>query len=133
MFADDCREGSIAVVELDVEIKKGWHINSSTPSLPYLIATTVTVPTGQAASVDRVNYPPGREISLGFVGKAISVYEGRLVLTVTLKAATGSGAGGVSTVRGAVTYQACNDTSCMPPSQSAFEIPIQIGAAKPQG
>lgn len=123
----------MAVVDLDVEIKEGWHINSSTPSLPYLIATTVMVPTGQAASVHKVEYPPGREVSLGFAGKPISVYEGRLVLTVTMKAAAGSVAGGVSIVRGAVTYQACNDTSCMPPSQSVFEIPIQLDASTSPG
>jgi len=117
-----------AIVELEVAIKEGWHINSASPGLAYLIPTSVTVPAGQAVTLDKVGYPPGKEVTLGFAGKPISVYEGKLVLTLSMKPTTSPGAAGpATTVRGALTYQACNDTACMQPSQAAFEIPMEMG------
>jgi thiol:disulfide interchange protein DsbD len=102
--------GGKAVVEMT--IASGWHVQSHDPGDKFLIATTleVTPPAGQRAGA--VEYPTAVEKALGFAeGKKLRLYEGRVTLAAPLEG-TATDAG---PVRAKLRYQACDDTTCLPP------------------
>ncbi|HEY3175436.1 MAG TPA: DUF255 domain-containing protein [Candidatus Polarisedimenticolia bacterium] len=120
--------GGTALVEARIEIGKGWHINSARPTLPYLIPTVVGVQAGQPAEIETIEYPEGRMIQLGFAGKPISVYEERQTVRLTLRLDRELPPGPFK-ARCFVTYQACNDEACLPPTQASFEVSLTISPA----
>ncbi len=121
-----------AVVE--ATIAEGWHVNAHEPRDDFLIPTTVelTLPAGVKAGA--VQYPKPVERTLSFSeGKAMLLYEG----TVRFPAALEGAAGGAAPVRAKFRFQACNDTTCLPPKTLELEAerpaPAGAGAAVPGG
>src|SRR5678815_3227224 len=124
--------GGDTTLEIQADIKPGWHINSATPPLDYLIPTSVSLPAGADFSLVRIDYPEGRTVKLGFAGKPVSVYEGARSIRVTLRLAAETRPG-LLKASGSVTFQACNDESCLAPIQKSFEVDLQVAAPPPRG
>ncbi len=93
--------------EVRLAIEEGWHVNANPASLDYLAPTTV------AGTVRELVYPPGDRLRLSFEAQPLAVYSG----SVTLR---GELAGGAGRVR--LTYQACNDRSCLPPVERDLDV-----------
>jgi hypothetical protein len=119
------RPGSSVDLEVQVEIKDGWHVNSSSPTLDYLIPTRVTVADGAGARLQSVGYPEGRLVKLQFASDRLSVYEGRVTITPRLLLPREAPAGSLK-VPTRLTYQACSDKACLPPETVEFAIPIVV-------
>jgi len=115
--------GGTAQIEIRLDIPEGWHVNSSKPTLPYLIPTSVSLAPGGPVSLGGVDYPEGRMVTLGFAGKPISVYEGRQTIRLRVTVDPSAPAGPL-TVRGSVTSQACSQEACQLPSQKSFETVV---------
>ncbi len=120
--------GSTVSVDLRLDIQKGWHVNSASPTLKYLIPTSVSMEPGGLA-LATVQYPEGAMVSLGFAREPISVYEGLQVIRLRLAVGTGATPGRL-TQTGTLRYQACNDEACLPPAEMKFEVTLQIAAAR---
>jgi len=116
-------------VAVTVEIAQGYHMNSHHPSDPYLIATTLTpkLPTGFEL-LDTL-YPAGRVEKFSFSpDKGLDVYSGSVTLKLRLIAHNDAPIGAVSftvTLR----YQACNDTTCLPPVKVPVDVRVDVAAA----
>ena len=119
------RPGQAATLSLTLEIKPGWHVNSSRPTLEYLIPTRVEFSDNDAISVEDVAYPEGLLVSLKFADEDLSVYEGRTIIRPTIRAGTGRPAGTYE-IRARLTYQACNDVSCLAPEVVEFLMPLRV-------
>ena len=94
-------------------IAPGWHVNAHEPRDEFLIPTTLelTPPPGQTAGA--VAWPSPVERTLAFSpGKPLLLYEGTVRLTAPLD---GTPASGGPPLRATLRYQACNDTTCLPP------------------
>jgi len=120
----ESREGGssgIRRVELIVSVPAGWHIQSSSPSLPELIPTRVELGAGPVSLV-AADYPEGVLRPLGFAGRPLAVYEGSVPIVLSLSAPAHGG--GPVTARGEVTYQACDDRACLPPAKAPFSITL---------
>src|SRR5262249_18803678 len=116
-----------AIVELT--IAPGWHVNAHTPRDEFLVPTTLEIeaPAGQKAA--EVSWPEPVERTLAISpGKALLLYEGKLRLSATL---SGTAAAGAPPLRARLRFQACNDSTCLPPKtlELTAEEPAHAGAA----
>jgi Disulphide bond corrector protein DsbC len=116
-------------VAVAVEIAHGYHMNSHHPTDQYLIATTLTpkLPTGFEL-LDTL-YPAGRVEKFSFSpDKGLDVYSGSVTLKLRLIAHNDAPIGAVTfplTLR----YQACNDTTCLPPVKVPVDVRVDVAAA----
>ena len=116
--------GSQFKVVLEAHIADSWHINSNKPNDEFLIASKVTVKS-EAVTLTSINYPQPKELKLEFSEKPVSVYSGdiKIELTFTVNKNTTSGK---YTVPVKLSYQACNDKICMPPTEVSEKITVEI-------
>jgi hypothetical protein len=116
-------------VAVTVEIAHGYHMNSHHPTDQYLIATTLTpkLPTGFEL-LDTL-YPAGRVEKFSFSpDKGLDVYSGSVTLKLRLIAHNDAPIGAV-TFPVTLRYQACNDTTCLPPVKVPVAVRVDIAAA----
>ena len=116
----------IAVV---ADIAQGYHVNSRHPTDAYLIATALTpqLPTG-IQLVDTI-YPDGRNQTFTFSpDKPLNVYSGRVTLKLKLLAQPDAPTGAL-TIPMTLRYQACHDSTCLPPVKLPVEAKVDIGNA----
>jgi DsbC/DsbD-like thiol-disulfide interchange protein len=116
-------------VALTVEIAHGYHMNSNHPTDKYLIPTTLTpkLPTGFEL-LDTL-YPAGRIEKFSFSpDKGLDVYTGSVTLKLRLIAHNDAPIGAV-TFPVTLRYQACNDTTCLPPVKVPVDVRVDVAAA----
>ena len=116
-------------VALAVDIAHGYHMNSHHPTDKYLIPTTLTpkLPTGFEL-LDTL-YPAGRIEKFSFSpDKGLDVYSGSVTLKLRLIAHNDAPIGAV-TFPVTLRYQACNDTTCLPPVKVPVDVRVDVAAA----
>ena len=118
--------GQDAEILIVLEIDAGWHTNSHDPTYDYLIATEVEVDVPEGWESPDLVYPPGEMKSFAFAEEAISVYEGSVAIVARLGVPEAA-AEGVVEVGVHLTYQACDDRSCLPPVTTTSTIELTIG------
>jgi len=95
---------------LTVTLESGWHVNAHDPDRPYLIPTSLDVDPPGDAAVPEIRYPEPVVHSLAFAPDVkLRLYEGSFPIRVRLKE------GGPKGLDARLTYQACNDETCLPP------------------
>lgn len=125
--------GEIARLGVWIDIEDGWHTNSHRPTFDYLIPTTLAVETPAGWRVEGVDYPAGKLVTFAFEEQPLSVYEGRVGLLARL-AVPADARPGDATIELALTYQACDDRSCLPPVTERQSVLLRIGAdGRPTG
>ncbi len=97
-------------LQVRLEIQQGFHIQAN-PTLPGLIATTVT-----ASSAGDVTYPPATVRVLGISDEPVGVYDDYAEIAVRFSERP------TSPVRLTVTYQACDDSACLPTASKTLEV-----------
>jgi len=116
-------------VAIAVDIAHGYHMNSHHPTDKYLIPTTLTpkLPTGFEL-LDTI-YPAGRIEKFSFSpDKGLDVYSGSVTLKLRLIAHNDAPIGAV-TFPVTLRYQACNDTTCLPPVKVPVDVRVDVAAA----
>ncbi|MCX6138757.1 MAG: protein-disulfide reductase DsbD family protein [Ignavibacteriales bacterium] len=119
--------GGSKKVAVLLHIADGWHINAHTPSADYLIGTSLSLASQTGVMLSDVRYPAGSDVKLAFADQPLSVYQGTVVVFLTLKFA--DNIAGADTVRASVEVQACNNQVCLPPSTIALAIPYAVAGA----
>ncbi|MEA2711138.1 MAG: uncharacterized protein QOF78_3739 [Phycisphaerales bacterium] len=105
-------------LDVHVQVMDGFHINANVASQDLtqdLIPTSIAVP---AAEISEIAYPPGEERKFEFADAPVRVYEGAFTITIRFKQPPPTAE--KLTLR--LTYQACDDTSCLPPITKQFEL-----------
>jgi suppressor for copper-sensitivity B len=119
--------GETATLVVTMMIEHGWHTNSNQPSYEYLIPTeiNITPPDGwEAASFE---YPQGELKSFAFAEERISVYESEISMLARQPIAM-TAAEGAHALEVALTFQACDDRSCLAPMTIRSSIELMVGA-----
>src|SRR5580693_2384983 len=102
-------------VAITVEIAHGYHMNSHHPTDKYLIATTLTAKLPTGFELRDTLYPAGHVEKFSFLpDKGLDVYSGSVTLKLRMIAHNDAPIGAV-TFPVTLRYQACNDTTCLPP------------------
>ena len=119
-------KGKAATATVRFRVKQGYHVNSNQPSSDLLIPTEIKFEAQPGVVVGRVVYPAGEEFALSFSPKQkLSVYQGDVTLKVPVSAAKNAKVGDY-TLKGSLSYQACNDNACFPPKSAPFELTVQL-------
>ena len=118
--------GDTARVGAWMSIEDGWHTNSHEPTFEYLIPTTLEVEVPEGWELEGVDYPHGELKSFAFEEKPLSVYEGEVGLVARISIPSDAPQGSRS-ARLTLTYQACDDRSCLPPVTEEIDIDIGVG------
>jgi hypothetical protein len=119
------KRGAAVQSKIPVSIDEGFHVNSNTPSLDYLIPLKVTWTSTGALEGGAVTYPKPSLEKYDFDEKPISVFTGNFDLVANFKVAANAPAGpGVAT--GKLRYQACNNKACFPPKTIDVTVSYQV-------
>lgn len=110
------RWDSPVTLEVRATIAAGYHINAHDVSQG-LIAAALHVDTAGA----KVTYPDAMEQKFPFADEAIRVYAGDATFTIQFPERPKSG----SSIRISLTYQACDDSTCLAPTSRAFEFDVE--------
>jgi suppressor for copper-sensitivity B len=110
-----------------VRIEEGWHVNSHQPTYEYLIPTTVEVALPKGWEAPRLSYPQPEIARFTFAEEPLSVFQGEVPVVAAFRVPAAQSAGEVPLVV-TVTYQACNDTQCLPPVRHEQKAALRIGS-----
>jgi thiol:disulfide interchange protein len=119
--------GSTARLAAVLEIEDGWHVNAHEPSFEFLIPTELAVRLPAGWGEAELAYPEAVSRTFAFAGEPLEVYEGRVVMLAALPVPADAAAG-AHPVTAAVTYQACDDDSCLPPVTTTARLELVVGA-----
>ncbi|MBI1788101.1 MAG: hypothetical protein HYR60_11200 [Acidobacteria bacterium] len=118
------KRGATAEAALTFVLGEGYHTNSHTPSESYLIPLRLTWDKGALEAVE-VTYPEPHLEKYEFSPKPLSVFTGTFRIVTRFKAPLDAMSGpGLAT--GKLRYQACNQTSCLPPRTIEVKLPVVI-------
>jgi len=106
--------GETKIVNVKLRMAIGWHVNSNEPINEYAIPISITAVSGNA--LVEVAWPEGEMITSA--GEQVAVFGKSVVFPVSVKA-TAPGAIAIT-----VTWQACNNDSCLDSETS--QIPCTI-------
>lgn len=121
------KQGQNLPVEFRFHIKSGYHINSSQPSEPELIPSSLGFTPPPDVVIAKVQYPAGELTSFPFdPTQKLSVYSGEVVVKAVIitqpKAPLGT-----YTVHGEFKYQACDNNACYPPKKLPVQFDVKVG------
>jgi thiol:disulfide interchange protein DsbD len=125
---DGVRPGETVKAAIVLTVQPGYHINNNAPNDEFLFATTLTFDDNPNLEVVETYYPAGHRGRFAYSQTELIVYEGEAVLGAVIKAKAGLPAGPLK-LKATLSYQACDNTSCMPPKDLPFEITIPVVAA----
>ncbi|MGH9406477.1 MAG: protein-disulfide reductase DsbD domain-containing protein [Terriglobia bacterium] len=127
LSTDAVHAGGIAHAAIVADIAPDYHINAHYPSLDYLIPTQLRLDPAKVFSAEKLSYPKGKPQKFAFSATPLSVYEGKIEIGADLAVRRGV-APGEYPLRGALTYQACNDRECFPPTSVPVALSVKIAA-----
>ncbi|TFH02004.1 MAG: thiol:disulfide interchange protein, partial [Calditrichales bacterium] len=108
-----------AYLLVEITIAENWHVNSNTPLESYLIPTTIQFDPVEGIAFGEIRYLKPELKKFTFSDTRLSVYEGKIYVLTTVKVSPGFSGTEVK-ISGSVSYQACNDESCLAPTEYRF-------------
>jgi uncharacterized protein len=122
---DGVRPGETVKVAVILKIRPGYHINNDAPADEFLVPTTLVFDESQGAEVLEIAYPPGRRSRFTYSQAELIVYDGEAVLGALVRVNKYLLAGPL-VLRATLSYQACDNASCLPPKDLRFEFAIPV-------
>jgi thiol:disulfide interchange protein DsbD len=110
-----------------LRVQAGYHINDNAPLDEFMIPTTLVLDDHADFEVVETLFPKGRRARFAYSEVDLVVYEGEVVLGVLLKAKDGA-TPGAKTIKASLGYQACDNTSCLPPKEISFTMAVPMAA-----
>ncbi len=119
--------GGVARVAAILTIEPGWHTNSHVPTYDNLIPTTLVLDTPPRwPPATEPAYPPGAMRTFSYAAEAISVFDGEVVVRSDVRVPDGTPPG-TYPIRGAITYQSCDDKVCLAPVTVEATLGLTVG------
>ncbi|HVS02907.1 MAG TPA: protein-disulfide reductase DsbD domain-containing protein, partial [Thermoanaerobaculia bacterium] len=109
-----------------LRIDRGWHVNAFRPTFDYLIPTELELELPPGWADAEIAYPPAEHERFTFAEEELAVYQGEVVIRARTRVPEGAASGRVP-LRAALTYQACDDTQCLPPVTTEQELGLAVG------
>lgn len=125
---DGVRAGELIKAAVILTVQPGYHINNNAPNDEFLFATTLTFDDNPNLEVVETYYPAGHRGRFAYSQTELIVYEGETVLGAVLKVKAGIPPAPLK-LKATLSYQACDNTSCMPPKDLPFELTVPVAAS----
>lgn len=124
-YLDKSTQGSELKIALQVDISETWHINSNNPKDDFLIPTDLEIKSVDGIVFTNVVYPKAEDLQFSFSDKPVSVYAGKVFITASL-IIPGEIGPGQYPVEVILNYQACNDATCMAPTEAVDTLLVEV-------
>ena len=119
------KRGQRLEIVLNFTVAAGFHINSSKPTLDYLIPTRVEWASSALKHLaDTFPTPTMKDFDFS-PGAKLAVYQGTLKLGVRFSVPENA-ALGKTMIEGKLRYQACDEHACYPPATALVSVPVEI-------
>jgi len=126
--AEKLKPGQAYELSLELSIRAPYHINSDQPTEDFLIPTTVDFAPKKGVSFGRVIFPPAEIRKLELSENPLSIYEGKILIKTSVTLAADFKEKDLL-IEGRIGYQACDERSCLAPTEIAFSRKIPVEAA----
>jgi thiol:disulfide interchange protein DsbD len=128
-IADDpVAPGTTTRITALAQVESGWHVNAHKPNEPFLIPTALTLKLPDGVGAGDMTYPEPESKSFQFAaGKQLLVYEGEIRMEAPLTIPADHAEREIIVVA-ELRYQACNDTTCLPPRTIRAEATAAVAA-----
>jgi DsbC/DsbD-like thiol-disulfide interchange protein len=124
---DGVEAGATIKAAILLKIDAAYHINDNAPLDEFMFPTSLGVDSEDFEVVETF-FPAGKRGKYAYTEVELVVYEGEATLGLLLKAKDGLKPG-TCVLKASLGYQACDHTSCLPPKNLTFDIPVKIVAA----
>jgi DsbC/DsbD-like thiol-disulfide interchange protein len=128
--ADRVSPGENIELRLDVALPPELHVQSDKPRDPSLIPTALALTLPAGVSLLETVYPRAEAFTLSGGSHTLDVFGAHFTVAVKLAIAESAGDGDLS-VAGRLRYQACNATSCFPPSTETTQWTLHVRGQRP--
>lgn len=111
-------------IALVLEIIDGWHIYAPGDEEAFTIPTEVTTRPVEGVTLGDWQFPRPEMLSVAGIDEPAAVYGGRITLFNTITVTDPDLANVV--IEGGVSYQACDDRTCLIPYEMPFQISLEV-------
>ncbi len=122
---DGIHPGETVKTAIILKIRPGYHINDNAPLDEFMFPTSLTFEDMDGLEILEIYYPTGHRGRFAYSEEELVVYEGEAVLGAVIKTGEALPTKPL-TLKGSVSYQACDNVSCLPPKEVGFEVPLTI-------
>lgn len=122
---DAVHPGETFRAALRLSIGPDWHINANPVNDNFLVPTMLEFPEGRNFKPVNIIYPPPLPVRFEFSEVEVLVYAESVLIGVLFQAGD-MVLPGTYKLHGALTYQACNDKSCLPPETLNVEFEVKV-------
>jgi len=117
--------GGAGEASITLDIAQGFHVHSNPASDKFYIATEVKAAPQEGLTPGKPSYPKAVTHKFEFAEKPLSVYEGRAVIRLPLRAEK-TAVKGRHTLNATIRVQPCNDQVCLQPRDINAAIPVVV-------
>lgn len=117
--------GNNLLVILKVKLDSEWHINSNKPNEDYLYPTDISLKSNDGLLLSNKKFPPAKNLNFEFTEVPVSVFEGEFESLAIVKV-PGNLREGIYNFDLILSYQACNNQTCLPPSEKSIPVEIEV-------
>ncbi len=128
LSANPVHRGASLQLALVAVIAKGFHVNANKTSDEFLIPTTLDAQLPAGLRSLQTIYPPGKLKNLSFSDKPVNVYDGTVTLFLKMQVAQDAPLGPIQ-IPLSIRYQACSDTTCLPPVRLPLTLSLTVAPA----
>jgi uncharacterized protein YyaL (SSP411 family) len=114
-------------VTVSLTVKEGWHIYANPLASETLKPTILSLGSGMAVTLVKIDYPSGKAKILAGEDEKIPVYEGHVNLVAHLRVEQEAKPGPLD-LEFKLRYQPCNDRACLAPATLTVPLHLEVGA-----
>ncbi len=123
--AEPLQMGKSAVVSVELAITSPYHINSDRPLEDYLIPTSLEFEPIAGVAFGKIVFPAAPVKKLPFSDSPMAVYEGTIRISVEITPDASLQQKDI-VLKGKIRYQACDDSTCLPPVRKPFSLALSF-------
>ncbi len=124
--------GAAIMVVAAATVEEGWHVNAHVPTYDYLIPTALELELPAGWTAGAVTYPEPEMQRFKFADDPLAVYDGTVEIRAEVRVPADSPAGSFP-VRAVLHYQACDDSTCLPPRDARAAMELKVGSGGAAG
>lgn len=114
-----------ALIAIELDVQRGWHINANPSNPDFLVPTTVELKTKQKVKLTKVKYPKHHPLKVKGETKPYHVYDGKAIVYGLLEIDETATTKEIE-LEFHVRFQGCNSSQCLPPDMVSMAGKLQL-------
>ena len=114
-------------IAIELQIKRGWHINANPSKPDFLVPTSVVLKSKQKVKLTRIKYPEHHELQVDGSDEPYHVYDGKAIIYCLLETDE-KDTTKFSELEFQVNFQGCNSSACLQPDKVLMKGKLEFAA-----